>query len=78
MLCRSWKICPLFERYFQVVAVRKLGGTLQQLFCNGIMHQFAPGDAKAQSVLRVEDALIDADRLPSDFMLLIGRRKDAV
>ena len=39
------------------------------------------GDAEAQAcleaVISVEDALIDSGRLPSDFMLLIGKRKDA-
>jgi SAM-dependent methyltransferase len=78
---RSAEIYPLFQQYFQVVAVRKLGGTLQHLFYNGIVHRFTPGDAEAQAcldaVIAVEDALIDTDRLPSDFMLLIGRRKDA-
>jgi hypothetical protein len=29
-----------------------------------------------QAIMRVEDALIDDGLLPSDFMLLIGRRKD--
>ena len=29
------------------------------------------------AVIGVEDALIDSGRLPSDFMLLIGKRKDA-
>jgi SAM-dependent methyltransferase len=76
---RSAEIYPLFQKYFQVVAAKKLGGTLQHLFYNGIMHRFVPGDAEAQAcldaVIGVEDALIDTDRLPSDFMLLIGRRK---
>jgi len=78
---RSGEIYPLFQKYFDVVAVRKLGGTLQHLFYNGIVHHFVPGDAEAQScmeaVIAVEDALIDTDRLPSDFMLLIGRRRDS-
>ena len=78
---RSAEIYPLFQKYFQVVVVKKLGGTLQHLFYNGIIHRFAPGDAEAQScleaVMNVEDALVDTGRLPSDFMLLIGRRKDA-
>lgn len=78
---RSAEIYPLFDRYFQIVAVRKLGGTIQHLLYNGIMHNFRPDDPDAlscmQAVASVEDALIDNDLLPSDFMLLIGRRKDA-
>jgi SAM-dependent methyltransferase len=76
---RSAEIYPLFQQHFEVVMVRNLGGTLQHLFYNGIVHRFVPGDAEAQAcldaVMQVEDALIDSDRLPSDFMLLIGRRK---
>ena len=64
-----------------MVAAKKLGGTLQHLLYNGIVHRFVPSDAEAQAcldaVIGVEDALIDTGRLPSDFMLLIGRRKDA-
>lgn len=78
---RSAEIYPLFLRHFQIVALRTLGGTLQHLFYNGIVHNFVPGDAEAdaclEAVRRVEDALIDAGRLPSDFMLLIGRRREA-
>jgi SAM-dependent methyltransferase len=78
---RSAEIYPLFQQHFQVVAAKKLGGTLQHLLYNGIVHRFVPSDAEAQAcldaVIGVEDALIDTGRLPSDFMLLIGRRKDA-
>ena len=49
---RSAEIYPLFRQYFDVVAVRKLGGTLQHLFHNGIAHNFVPGDAEAQACLR--------------------------
>jgi SAM-dependent methyltransferase len=77
---RSGEIVPLFEKYFRVVAVRHLGGTLQHLLHNGIIHNFAPGDAEAGGYLRAiyetEDALIDSGLLPSDFQLLIGQRRD--
>ena len=60
---------------------KNLGGTIQHLLYNGIVHNFPPGDAggasEPRAVIGVEDALIDTGRLPSDFMLLIGRRKDA-
>ena len=75
---RSAEIGPLFERYFDVLHRRDLGGTIQHLFYNGIVHNFPPGDPEADAVLRrvweVEDAQIEAGRLPSDFQLLIGRR----
>lgn len=76
---RSAEIAPLFARYFQTVAIRRLGGTLQHLLYNGIIHDFASEDDEAcramQAIWTIEDALIDADLLPSDFGLLIGRRR---
>ena len=75
---RSSEIVPLFERYFDVVHRKDLGGTVQHLLYNGIIHNFPPGDTEAEAILRrvwrAEDALIDAGALPSDFALLIGRR----
>lgn len=76
---RSAEIEPLFRNYFEVVASRLLGGTLQHLLYNGIVHNFAPGDAEADRAIdaigSVEDALVDRGLLPSDFMLLVGTRK---
>ena len=78
---RSADIVPLFEQRFEVVGARNLGGTVQHLLYNGIVHNFALEDEEAcrylQAIVRVEDALVDARLLPSDFMLLIGRRKSA-
>ncbi len=75
---RSAEIGPLFERYFEVLHRKDLGGTIQHLLYNGIVHNFVPGDPEAEAILRrvweTEDALIDSGRLPSDFQLLIGRR----
>ena len=78
---RSAEIFPLFKRYFHVVAAKRLGGTIQHLFYNGIVHNFHPNDHDAmrsvQAILEVEDALIDSELLPSDFMLLVGRKIDS-
>jgi SAM-dependent methyltransferase len=78
---RSGEIVGLFERYFDVVAVRTLGGTLQHLLYNGIIHNFRADDVDALACLRgvfeAEDALIDSGLLPSDFQLLVGQRKRA-
>jgi SAM-dependent methyltransferase len=75
---RSAEIAPLFERYFDVLHRIDLGGTIQHLYYNGIVHNFAPGDPDADRIVRrvweVEDTEIDSGRLPSDFQLLIGRR----
>jgi hypothetical protein len=77
---RSAEILPLFRRYFDIVELRKLGGTLQHLLYNGIVHNFTLDRRDAvdyvQAIIDVEDALIDSGMLPSDFMLLVGMRKD--
>jgi hypothetical protein len=76
---RSGEILRLFCGYFDVVALKKLGGTIQHLLYNGITHNFHPGEHNAvqcvKAIWQVEDALIDSRLLPSDFMLLVGRRK---
>jgi hypothetical protein len=59
--------------------MRDLGDTLQHLLYNGIIHNFAVDDEEAcrylKAVAAIEDALIDARALPSDFKLLVGRRR---
>ena len=79
---RSADILPLFEQYFEIVHLRRLGGTLQHLIYNGIMHNFAmhaPGSAGfIEGIFGVEDALIDSELLPSDFMLLVGRPRSCM
>lgn len=78
---RSAEIAPLFRRFFRVIEIRKLGGTIQHLLYNGIVHNFTLDRGHArnclQAILEVEDALIDAEMLPSDFMLLVGMRRDS-
>jgi SAM-dependent methyltransferase len=73
---RSAEIVPLFERHFRVLHRRNLGGTIQHLLYNGIIHNFPSGKPEAEAILRgiyeAEDALIDSGLLPSDFQLLVG------
>jgi SAM-dependent methyltransferase len=76
---RSAEIVPLFEKYFDVVLIRNLGGTLQHLLYNGIVHNFWPMTDEAargvNGIFAIEDQLIDSGLLPSDFMLLVGKRR---
>jgi SAM-dependent methyltransferase len=76
---RSGEIVGVFEGRFEMVATRALGGTLQHLLYNGIIHNFGPEDDEAQrylgAILAAEDALIDGGLLPSDFRLLVGRQR---
>jgi SAM-dependent methyltransferase len=78
---RSAEIVPLFERHFRILHRRNLGGTVQHLLHNGIIHNFPPGEPRAERILRgifeAEDALVDSGMLPSDFQLLVGQRPDA-
>lgn len=79
---RSADIVPLFRDRFHVVAERRLGGTLQHLLYNGIMHNFRDDDIEATLHLergwQLEDALVDNGLLASDFVLLVGRRRRGV
>jgi len=74
---RSAEIAPLFERYFEPIAVRRLGGTIQNLLFNGIMRHFGDADPDAnrhvEAVGSLESLLIDRGLLPSDFQIMIGR-----
>lgn len=74
---RSAEIEPLFRKSFDIVAIRNLGGTLQHLLYNGIVHNFTSPRAEeyVRAIYEAEDALIDRGLLPSDFMLLVGRRR---
>lgn len=76
---RSGEIVPLLRDRFAVVAERPLGGTIQHLLYNGIIHNFAEDDAEARAHLertwQLEDTLVDAGLLASDFLLTIGRRR---
>jgi SAM-dependent methyltransferase len=76
---RSADIVPLFRQHFDIVEIRNLGGTLQHLLYNGIVHNFTvqhQGAVEAvRAIIEVEDALIDGGMLPSDFMLLVGKRR---
>ena len=76
---RSGEILPLFKKYFQIVRVQKLGGTLQHLLYNGIVHNFIRESERAEpyvkAIYEMEDTLMDFGVIPSDFALLIGRRR---
>jgi ubiquinone/menaquinone biosynthesis C-methylase UbiE len=78
---RSGEIVALFKRYFHVVRVRQLGGTLQHLLYNGILHNFLRDKEQSEhyvkAIYEMEDALMNFRLIPSDFMLLIGQRRDA-
>ena len=58
----------------------RLGGTLQNLLYNGIIHNFSDDGPESLRLLNavadLEDTLLARRQLPSDFQLVIGRRRD--
>jgi len=76
---RSGEIRRLLRDRFAPVAERQLGGSIQHLLYNGIMHNFADDDAEANAHIertwQLEDALVDSGLVASDFVLSIGRRR---
>ncbi len=77
---RPTDIPTVFEQVFRPVAMLNLGGTIQHLLYSGIIQNFPDNDpatdAIVDSVDAIETALIGSRVLPSDFMLLVGQRRD--
>lgn len=77
---RPTDIPTVFERVFRPVASQNLGGTIQHLLYSGIIHNFPDNDPATDAIIdaidAIETALIGSGVLPSDFMLLVGQRRD--
>jgi len=75
---RSDEIVPLFYKHFQVVRHQNLGGTIQHLLYSGIIQNFPDDDPAIDHLIDCVDGLervfIERGILPSDFVLLIGRK----
>ena len=83
-VCPSEAVRPediprVFHDTFDPVASLNLGGTIQHLLYSGIIQNFQDNDpatdALIDSIDAIETALIGSQLLPSDFMLLVGRRR---
>jgi len=76
---RSDRIIPEVERRFQVVERIDYGGTLLDLLLEHIVHNFDSSSEKDVAAIRllarVEDILIRAGVLPSDFTVMAMRKK---
>jgi SAM-dependent methyltransferase len=76
---RSDEIVPLFRKTFEVLHEIPLGGTIQHLLYSGIVHNFPDDDPATIHLIDCLDGLervfIDYGVVPSDFMLLIGRKR---
>ena len=79
---RSDRIIPEVERRFQVVERIDYGGTLLDLLLEHIVHNFDSSKEKdvaaVRLLARVEDVLIRAGVLPSDFTVMAMRKKRAL
>ena len=77
---RSSEIPRVIAERFNVLVHNKAGGTLLQYLLHGIAGNFRSDDPDSLIVLdmlfRIEDALIDTGDLPSDFDLIVARRRD--
>jgi ubiquinone/menaquinone biosynthesis C-methylase UbiE len=76
---RSDRIIPEVERRFRVVERIDYGGTLLDLLLEHIVHNFDSSNEKdvaaVRLLARVEDVLIRAGVLPSDFTVMALRKK---
>jgi len=75
---RSAEIIPLLGRFFQVVEVRPLGGSLLHFLLDDIAGNFNPSLSQDMALLEmlfgIEDALIAAGVLGHDFAVLVCRK----
>ena len=76
---RSDEIVPLFHQAFEVVHHNNLGGTIQHLLYSGIVHNFPDDDPATDHLIDCIDGLervfIERGIVPSDFVLLIGKKR---
>lgn len=76
---RSSDIVPLFRRNFDVVCEKQLGGTIQHMLYSGIIQNFPDDDSEVDHIIdsvdTLESLLISLGVLPSDFVLLVGRKR---
>ena len=76
---RSDEIVPLFHKTFEVAHQQNLGGTIQHLLYSGIVHNLPDHDEATDHLIDCIDGLervfIDYRVVPSDFALLIGKKR---
>jgi len=77
----SAQIIPLLPRHFEVVELRRYGGTLVHLLLNHVMPNFDVEDEMQASLLKMiflyEQTLVENGVLGSDFCYAVARPLDA-
>jgi ubiquinone/menaquinone biosynthesis C-methylase UbiE len=76
---RSDRIVPELERQFRMVERLDYGGTILHLLLENIVHNFDPADDRDRALIallgRIEDTLIRAGLISSDFTLMTLRKR---
>jgi ubiquinone/menaquinone biosynthesis C-methylase UbiE len=79
---RSDRIVPELERQFRMVERLDYGGTVLHLLLENIVHNFDPADDRDRALIallgRIEDILIRAGVIGSDFTLVTLRKRKTV
>jgi SAM-dependent methyltransferase len=78
---RSDELLAFTERHFDVLERKRIGGTILQHLLFGIVSNFAFEDARQRSIIDIlcviEGMLIDANRIPCDYVILAARKRGA-
>ena len=76
----SSQIIKTLDKYFELIEIKNLGGTLLQLFFNDIAHNFINDDKETQKWLEFifdkEDELMAKKEIESDFVFAVYRNKN--
>lgn len=70
----------LIERIFNVVEIKKYGGTILQLLFKDIARNFLKDDEETQNFIqlcfKIEDELLENKEIQSDFILALCRKRE--
>jgi SAM-dependent methyltransferase len=73
----SSRILPLLRRHFELLEIRRYGGTLLEVVLSGIAHNFVASDPETRRLLDAcfsfEDTLLAAGEIADDFVVVVGR-----
>lgn len=76
---RAAELVGMTEKWFRVVARRNIGGTILQHLLYDIVHNFRFEVPRERALLEmlctIEAALVDAGKIPCDFVLLAARKQ---
>ncbi len=75
---RSAEIVPVLRQYFDILEFKPLGGTILQFLLADIANNFQQDEVGArllEMLFAVEDALLDAGQLDSDFAYIVAAPK---